>query len=665
MSASRRMRAPKTRKMPYKGCVPMIKVFAGDFNLKPGPFPHDYSPLGEYHFRLPEGSTGQWTASTLHFSWQGDSCWNVLEDDGKYVFEQSTIRETGLPMLVAGDEHWDDVVIEASFRPLGSEGYMGVAFRYQTSRHYYALRYGHNCLELISINDEECAVLAKQSSVLERDSYHDIKIVVTGSRLSAEVGGITLEAEDDSYRSGKVALFANGPVRFGKLDVFMTNESYEVWRTEQRLKESQLRSLKEAIPQPQLWRKFDTPGYGAGKSIRFGDLNGDGQLEILLAQNVRRMQGDNFCEISCLTAIDLEGRVLWQIGEPNPANALVTNDLPFQIHDIDGDGKPEIVLCGNFKIQVLEGETGKLKYEALTPMAPPHTGKRLKEDRFYRIVGDSIYFCDLTGSGQDRDILLKDRYNNLWAYTWDLQPLWHFSGNVGHYPMAYDIDGDGKDEILIGYALLNSDGTVRWQLDIGDHADGVFIGKLEEGEDPQIIIAASDEGMLWVSADGEIKKHHRAGHCQTVTAADLLHTEPGVEIATITFWGNPGIVLIYDWQGNLLLRNEIIAPWGSALSPVNWTGSGQDLILLSAHPELGGMIDGKGRRVVEFPSDGHPFLCCEPVDLTGDGRDEIVVWDENSIWIYTQSHRTVDSPSVPKRQPHYNMSNYRAQFSLY
>lgn len=111
----------------------------------------------------------------------------------------------------------------------------------------------------------------------------------------------------------------------------------------------------------------------------------------------------------------------------------------------------------------------------------------------------------------------------------------------------------------------------------------------------------------------------------------------------------------------------MVTPWASTLSPVNWTGTGQEHILLSTHPEFGGMIDGHGNRVVEFPNDGHPFLCCEAVDLTGDNRDEIVTWDVDSIWIYTQDPAFApaqDKIYQPQRQPHYNMSNYRAQLSL-
>ena len=56
------------------------------------------------------------------------------------------------------------------------------------------------------------------------------------------------------------------------------------------------------------------------------------------------------------------------------------------------------------------------------------------------------------------------------------------------------------------------------------------------------------------------------------------------------------------------------------------------------------MIDGHLRRVVMFPDDGHPDLAANVLNLTGDARDEIVLWDQKRVWIYTQ-----DRPFTGKR----------------
>ena len=70
-------------------------------------------------------------------------------------------------------------------------------------------------------------------------------------------------------------------------------------------------------------------------------------------------------------------------------------------------------------------------------------------------------------------------------------------------------------------------------------------------------------------------------------------------------------------------------------------------------------------RVVMFPDDGHPDLAAAVRDLTGDARDEIVLWDQERVWIYTQDgpfHG--DRIYQPVRNPTYNDSNYRASVSL-
>ena len=104
---------------------------------------------------------------------------------------------------------------------------------------------------------------------------------------------------------------------------------------------------------------------------------------------------------------------------------------------------------------------------------------------------------------------------------------------------------------------------------------------------------------------------------------------------------------------------------GAVLSPVNWCGEGPELLLFSGSLRLGGLWDGHLRPVVGFPDDGHPTLCAEALDLTGDPRDEIVLWDLDRIWIYTPEGSLPSGPVYrPRRQAHYNMSDYRAEISV-
>jgi rhamnogalacturonan endolyase len=104
---------------------------------------------------------------------------------------------------------------------------------------------------------------------------------------------------------------------------------------------------------------------------------------------------------------------------------------------------------------------------------------------------------------------------------------------------------------------------------------------------------------------------------------------------------------------------------GSMCLPINWTGDGEELFVHSPNPANGGMFDGWARPVVAFPDDGHPDMCNAVLDMTGDCRDEVVVWNQKELWIYTQD----DSPRSgrlyrPIRNPLYNYSNYQATYSL-
>ena len=157
------------------------------------------------------------------------------------------------------------------------------------------------------------------------------------------------------------------------------------------------------------------------------------------------------------------------------------------------------------------------------------------------------------------------------------------------------------------------------------------------------------------------------GGNRTVVPLDRMPkncTNATISLEDRNFWNNPGIVTILDLEGNTLAKVEPLH-MGSPLLPVNWTGDGQELIFLNADPREGGLLDGWGRRVAMFPDDGHPVLCGTVLNVTGDERDEIVVWDQSRMWIYTQDRPfTGKRIYAPRRNPDYNESNYRTNVSL-
>jgi hypothetical protein len=632
-----------------------------------GAFPHDYSPLGEYHCVEPEGYRGGWLELTIHHSWRGSPGWLVGEEDGNKFMEHSAVRK-GIPSLLgAGDFRWRDYKVQVRVHLLSDHGYAGVAARLQNNRSYYLL-----CIEdakllrLKRVHFEETTDLAELqlSDKFDVERWHELAVEVEANRICGYLDGRKLfEVEDNSFGWGEIGLVATCPARFDDVSVAALGEEMSRFSIVRSKAERELEEIRESLPKPVLWRRIDLRDFGAGKSVRFGDLDGDGQIEILMAQNIKRLDGGNFGMISCLTAFKLDGEMLWQIGEPNPAHALLTADLPMQIHDLDGDGNAEVVMCKDFHIQILDGSTGKLKMEAPTPKSLP-SHQWLKEDIFLRISGDSICFADLTGKGRRGEVLVKDRYNHIWAYSGDLEPLWSHACETGHYPFPYDVDGDGRDEVLVGSTLLDDDGSVIWSLEMEDHVDTIAVTSLAEGRDPIVLFASGDAGLYAVDLEGKVIFHERLGHMQDLVVGRFRDDVEGLQFFTKTFWGYPGIVFLYDADLRRLLTMQGY-PLGFSTFPVNWSGEDRELIFASPHPCFGGLYDGWGRKVVPMPEDGHPNLCYHPLNVMGDIRDELLCWDEREMWIYTQSEPfRGDRIYAPRRMPLYNFSNYRSEISV-
>src|SRR5947209_18014980 len=163
--------------------------------------------------------------------------------------------------------------------------------------------------------------------------------------------------------------------------------------------------------------------------------------------------------------------------------------------------------------------------------------------------------------------------------------------------------------------------------------------------------------------DGKILKHVRVGHNQSPSVGKYRTDLPGLQYMSVNYWKNPGIVTLFDANGEILAQDEPIHS-GSPMLPVNWRGDGQEFVLLSGNIREGGMIDGRLRRVVIFPDDGHPDLTAYVANVTGDARDEVILWDQERVWIYTQDRPfTGKRLYAPIRNPDYNESNYRTVVS--
>jgi rhamnogalacturonan endolyase len=630
----------------------------------------------EYHYLSVMAPKGNWGVGAFRTD-ASQRAWRLIEENGERLMWQSYTesereRPYTHPLLVAGDELWTDYTVAVRFAPESDQYQSGVVFRYHTNRVYYFAGVVGQKAVLKKINNGVAfrkmdeTVLAERPLTWKPGEFLALKVTVEGDKLTADFGrGVKLEARDAAFKQGKIGFLSDVPTKFGKVTVTCSSAAKAAFEQARQARADEEARFQAENPKMVLWKKIYTPGFGAGRNLRFGDLDGDGKIDILVVQQNPRGPNDGYSEVGCMTALTLDGKRLWQNGIQDSWHDQLTNDVGVQIHDIDGDGKNEVIYCRDQEIVVADGATGLTKYKAPTPLAPPAPNGR--PSRFPRILGDCLYFCDFRGLGAARDLIVKDRYRNIWAYTDKLEPLWHLALNTGHYPYAFDVDGDGKDELAIGYSLVDHDGKIIWNLEnqlADDHADGVAILSFKEGAPPRWLCVASDDGFIEADLKGNILTHQQLGHVQNPTVAKLRPDLPGLQTVTVNFWGNQGIVSFFDADGKKYYDYEP-AHHGSMMLPLNWKGDGQEYWILSPNSEEGGAYDGWGRRALRFPADGHPDLCVAALDLTGDCRDEIVVWDAWEIWIYTQA----DNPKPgklykPKRNPQYNNSNYQANVSL-
>ena len=417
----------------------------------------------------------------------------------------------------------------------------------------------------------------------------------------------------------------------------------------------------DAVPAPppavHLVSCLDVQDFGA-ETVRIGDLNADGAPDLLFVQSHFGSRS-----ITCLTATSISGQLLWQFGEPSPDNGRIYADLPVQIYDWDGDGRNDVLFVrqavyaeppydghsvrerasryeGHATLVVLEGATGGEKGHVVLP-AP---------------ADDCFLLANLTGGQRRQDLVVKDRYWNMWGVTHEGRELWHWNGSTGHFPAIADVDEDGRDEVFVGYALIDDDGKVLFSHDSRDaHQDACYAIRPGGGA-WQLLFG--NGGLHSLRVDGTEHWHQPMGECQHVVAGRFRSDSPlqlvsidRTPIATHRRDENAWAILyLYDLEGKEIWhKQQQKGAWAIAPLAVRWSGSEvpQDILVYGHGPGRPAAIyGGDGELVDELPmcyteartpADRRTDFYVLVADVWGDSREEVILFGSRGACIYANA----------------------------
>ena len=637
-----------------------------DFNLCEYPYDRFHTALGEYHHIVSPGYYGNWYDPISLHQWRSlDGSWMVTEENGVHYMEQNRgdnskdAFKNVYCCLTHKSSLFSSYTLSFKVRLFEVNHYCGMAFYYITSRNYYAVGINGKKIALYHRNEETFDTISENEIDFDDFKDYSIKVIVDKHVIVYLDDKKILEGDVKPIYPSKISLVAKSACRYSDVYVDMSELEYQNHLELMKKLNNRLEEKRSKYSPLECIKKIDLKDFGSGRQLRIARTSN--KTIFILAQHQKRMIRDSFAHLSSMTAFDIEGNVLWKIGESSPTfdNTFISCDLPFQIADINNDGRLEVIYARNFMVHIIDLLDGHEIKSMKTPIIKDDP--LVKNEPFYRLNVDAIRVADFEGLGYKGDFIIKDRYQNVWAYNKNMELMFRYHHkNTGHFPYIYDFNNDGKDEMFVGYDMVNSKGEIVFSLPMNsDHTDEIIYAPLDLKDDYKLVLASGNEGMNIVNLDGTIYKHNEIGHAQRISVAKFDNNMDGLGICATAFWGSDGIVCTYDKDGNLLHQIEVETK-GTIITPVSYDGV-HNLILLHAGND-GGLVDFELDRVVPFPLDNHPDISTEVFDIDGDGIDEIICWDLKEMWIYKAKEFICSKDDI--KYPLDSFSNYRGEYII-
>ena len=475
---------------------------------------------------------------------------------------------------------------------------------------------------------------------------------------------------------------------------------------------------KNSIAKPYLSIPLQTLKGYTPNDVSVGDLDGDGEYELVLHQ-VGKARDNSFAGFTSeplLEAYKLDGTFLWRInlGKNIREGAHYTQ---FMVYDLDGDGLAEVVcktadgtidgtgksigdltkdwrnqsgyiLAGPEYLTVFSGQTGaEINTVAFDP--PRHssitpTTEELKEvwgdgygnrmDRFLAgiayldgkhpslIMSRGYYTRTVVAAWDFKDKTLQKR----WVFDSDAKGNRAYAGQGNHNLSIADVDGDERDEIIFGAMTIDDNGKGLYSTRLG-HGDALHVGDLDPDRPGLEVFGIqekfSDAGASFRDAKtGEViwkKASVKAGEDGEGPGRGLsLNIDPRYR-GSESWVAGAGIMGMFDTKGNKIANNTPSVNFG-----VFWDGDTQSELLNSTYIDKWDYLNAKTNRIFDAKQFGclsnngtksNPALSA---DILGDWREEVIFRtpDAKELRIFTTTISTPHRFYTFMHDPQYRLS---------